>query len=78
MWDVFSIRDSRMAHKFISHSLNERNKKASEGERIVEASEEVLNQLHSTHFIQRKKGKALFMLSVSKELSRIKRKKQIN
>ena len=80
MWDVFSTRDSNMAHKFISHSLKERNRKDSEGERMVEVSEEVLNQLHSAHYFSKKKGKALFMLSASKELGTIKRKrkKQIN
>ena len=80
MWDVFSTRDSSMAHKFTSHSLKERNRKDSEGERMVEVSEEVLNQLHSAHFFSKKKGKALFMLSASKELGTIKRKrkKQIN
>ena len=47
---------------------------------MVEVSEEVLNQLHSAHYISKKKGKALFMLSASKELGTIKRKrkKQIN
>ena len=80
MWDVFSTRDSSMAHKFISHSLKVRNRKDSEGERIVEVSEKVLNQLHSTHYFSKKKGNALFMLSALKELSTIKRKwkKQIN
>ena len=45
-----------------------------------EALEEVLNQLHSAHYFSKKKGKALFMLSASKELGTIKRKrkKQIN
>ena len=50
MWDVFSTRDSNMTHKFISNSLKEKNRKDSEGERIVEVSEEVLNQLHSAHY----------------------------
>ena len=50
MRDLFSTRDSNMTHKFISHSLKARNRKDSEGERIVEVSEEVLNQLHSAHY----------------------------
>ena len=80
MWDVFSTRDTSMAHKFISHSLKKRNRKDSEGERIIEISEEVHNQLHSAHYFSKKKCKALFMLSASKELDTIKRnrKKQIN
>ena len=47
---------------------------------MVEVSEEVLNQLHSAHYFSKKKGKTLFMLSASKELGTIKRKrkKQIN
>ena len=76
MWDIFSTKDSSMANKFISHSLKERNLKDSEGERTVEVSEEVLNQLHSAHYFSKKKGKALFMLSVSKELGTIKRKRK--
>ena len=60
--------------------MNEWNRKDSEGERMVEVSEEVLNQLHSAHYFSKLKGKALFMLSASNELSIIKRKwkKQIN
>ena len=45
---------------------------------MVEVSEEVLNQLHSSHYFSKKKEKALFMLSASNELGTIKRKKQIN
>ena len=68
-----------MTNKFISHSLKVKNLKDKEGERIVGVSEEVLNQLLSTHYFSKKKGKALFMLSASKELGTIerKRKKQI-
>ena len=54
MRDVFSTRDSTMAHKFISHSLKEKNRKDSEGERIIEISKEVLNQLHSAHYFSKK------------------------
>ena len=67
-----------MANKFISHSLNERNLKNLEGERTVEVSEDVLNQLHSAHYFSKKKDKALFMLSVSKELGAIKEKERGN
>ena len=38
-------------------------------------SENVLNQLHSVHYFP-KKGKALFMLTASKELGIIKRKRK--
>ena len=53
-----------MAHNLISHSLNERNKKVSEGERIVEVSEEVLNQLHSTHYFS--KTNFIYALSIKR------------
>ena len=76
MWDIFSTKDSSMANKFISHSLKERSQKDNEGERTVEVSEDVLNQLHSAHYFSKKKGKALFMLSASKELGTIKRKRK--
>ena len=76
MWDIISTKDSSMANKFISHSLKERNLKNSEEERIVEVSEEVLNQLHSAHYFSKKKGKAFFLLSASKELRTIKRKRK--
>ena len=76
MWNIFSTKDSSMANKFISHSLKERNLKDNEGERTVEVSEDVLNQLHSAHYFSKKKGKALFMLSASKELGTIKRKRK--
>ena len=65
MWDIFSTKDSSIANKFISHSLKERNLKDNEGERTVEVSEDVLNQLHSAHYFSKKKGKALFILSAS-------------
>ena len=65
-----------MANKFISHSLKERNLKNSEGERTVEVSEDVLKQLHSVHYFSKKKAKALFILSASKELGTIKRKRK--
>ena len=65
-----------MANKFISHSLKERNLKDNEGEITVEVSENVLNQLHSAHYFPKKKEKALFMLSASKELGKIKRKRK--
>ena len=65
-----------MAKKFISHSLKERNLKDFEGERTIEVSEDVLNQLHSAHYFLKKKGKTLLMLSASKELGAIKRKRK--
>ena len=76
MWDIFSPKGSSMTNKFISHSLKERNLKNFEGERKVEVSEDVLNQLHSSHYFSKKKGKALYILSASKELVAIKRKRK--
>ena len=63
MWDIFSTKDSIMANKIISYSLKERNYENNEGERTVEVSEDVLNQLHAAHYFSKKKGKASFMLS---------------
>ena len=77
MWDIFSTKDSNIANKFISHSLKERNLKDFEGERTLEVSEDVLNQLHSAHYFSKKKGKALFMLSASKERGTIKRNRKM-
>ena len=71
----FSTKDSNMANKFIFHSLKQRNLDDTEGERTVEVSEDVLNQLHGVYYFSKKKGKALFMLSASKELGVIKGKK---
>ena len=65
-----------MANKFISHSLKQRNLDDTEGERTVEVSEDVLNQLHGAHYFSKKKGKALFMLSASKELGVVKRERK--
>ena len=78
MWDIFSTKDSSMANKLNPHSLKEKNLKDFEGERMFEVSEDVLNQLHSVHYFSWKKGKALFMLSASKELGIIKKKKESN
>ena len=66
-----------MDNKFISHSLNKRNLKHSEGESIIEVSEDILNQLYSAHHFS--KNKSLFIFSTSKELGivKIKRKKSI-
>ena len=76
MWDIFSTKDSSTVTKFISHSLKERNLKDFEGERTVEVSEDVLNQLYSNNYFKKKKGKALFILSASKEIGAIKRKRK--
>ena len=76
MWDIFSTKDTILANKFISHSLKERNLEDSEGGRTVKVSEDVLNQLHVAHYFSKKKGKVLFMLSASKELGTIKRKRK--
>ena len=76
MWDIFSTRDSNIGNRFISHSLKERNQEEKEGDRIVEVSENVLNQLQAAHYFSKKKGKALFMLKASKDLRTIKRKRK--
>ena len=75
MLDIFNTKDSIMANKFISYSLKERNYENDEEDRTVEVSEDVLNQLHASHYFSMKKGKALFMLSTSKELGTIKKKR---
>ena len=66
-----------LANKFISHSLKERNLENKEGDKTVEVFEDALNQLHSAHLLIKKKGKALFMSTASKELGTIQRKKEI-
>ena len=76
MWDIFCSRDSNVTNRFISHSLKERNQEEKKGERTVEVSEDVLNQLHEAHYFSKKKGKALFMLKASKDLRTIKRKRK--
>ena len=80
MWNTFSTKDSSMTLKFISHLLKKRSRKDNECEAIVEVSEEVLNQMHSALYFSNKKSKAKIMLSESKELGTIyrKRNKQIN
>ena len=76
MWDILSTKDSSMVNKLIFHLLKERNLKDFEGERTVEVSEDVFNQLHSAHYFSKKKGIVLFMLSTSKELEAINRKRK--
>ena len=76
LWDIFWTMDSDLANKFVSYSLKERNLENKEGDKTVEVSEDVLNQLHSAHYFSKKKGKALFMLTASKELGIIKRKRK--
>ena len=76
LWDIFWTMDPDLANKFIAHSLKERNLKDQEGDKTIEVSEDVLNQLHSAHYFSKKKGKALFMLTASKELGIIKRKRK--
>ena len=53
-----------MANKFISFSLKERNLKDEEGERTVEVSEDVLNQIHAAHKFSKKKGKTLYIFGI--------------
>ena len=65
-----------MENKFISHPLKQRNLDDTEGESTFEVSEDVLNKLHVAHYFSKKKEKALFMLSTSKELGVINRKRK--
>ena len=76
LWDKISTLDPDLANKFISHSLKERNLENKEGDKTVEVSEDILHQLHSAHYFSKKKGKALFMLTASKKLGIIKRKRK--
>ena len=76
LWDIFWTMDPDLANKFITHSLKERNHQDQEGDKTIEVSEDALNQLHSAHYFSKKKGKALFMLTASKELGIIKRKER--
>ena len=59
LWDKFRTMDPDLANKCIAHSLKERNHKDQEGDKTIEVSECVLNQLHSAHYFSKKKGKAL-------------------
>ena len=73
---IYSASKTQAWQISLYHSLKKRNLKDKEGERTVEVSEEVLNQLHSAHYFSKKKGKALFMISASKGLGTIKRKQK--
>ena len=64
MLEIFSTGDSNMANKFISFSLKERNLKDEEGDRTVEVSEDVLNQLNAALNFSIKKGKALYIVDI--------------
>ena len=76
LWDIFWTMDSDFANKFIVHSLKEKNLKDQEGDKTIEVSEDVLNQLHLVHYFSKNKGKALFMLTASKELGIIQKKRK--
>ena len=56
-----------------THQKNQENK---DGNKTIGVSEDVFNQLHSAHYFSKKKGKALFILTASKELGSIKRKRK--
>ena len=77
LWDIFWTMDRDLVNTFIAHSLKERNHKDQEGDKTVEVLEDVLNQLHSAHYFSKKKGKALFMLTASKELGIIKKRSHL-
>ena len=76
LWGVFLTMDPDLGNKFIAHSWKESNHKDQEGDKTIEVSEDALSQLHSAHFFFKKKGKAFFMLTASKELGIIKRKRK--
>ena len=57
LWDIFWTMDPDLANKFIAHSLKKRNHKDQEGDKTIEVSEGVLNQLHSAHCFSTKKKK---------------------
>ena len=65
-----------MANKFVNHSLKQRSKWEENEDRTVEISVDELNQLHSANYFSKKKGKALFMLKVGKEIDAIQRKRK--
>ena len=73
IWDIFWTINSELANRFIAHSLKERNQENKDKNKTIEVSEDALNKLHSVHCFS-KKGKALFMLTVSKEQGSIMRK----
>ena len=76
MWDIFWTLNEEMANKFINHSLKQRSKWEENEDRTVEVAEDVLNQLHSTNYFSKKKGKALYMLKTCKEFGVVQRKRK--
>ena len=76
MRDIFCTHNEDMANKFVNHSQKQRSKCEENEDRTVEISEDVLNQLHIANYFSKKKGKALFMLKVGKEIGVIQRKRK--
>ena len=76
MWDIFSTLDSELAHEFIKYSISLRSEEEKEGDRTIEISDEILNDLKSVNYFSKKKGKALFMLKSNKDYTQINRKRR--
>ena len=74
---IFSTKDSIMVNKFVSYSLKERNYKNDEGERTVEVSEDVINQLHAAHYSLKRKEIIVYALSLKRAWNNQKEKKEI-
>ena len=76
MWDVFSSFNEDVAQKFIKHAMNQRTEEEGEGDRTVEISQEVLDQLEAANYFSKKKGRALYMLAASKDITPVQRKRK--
>nr|AAA62603.1 ORF3 [Moneuplotes crassus] len=76
MWDIFSTLDSDLAIKFVRHSIEQRTQEVKEGDKTIEVSEEVLNDMKSVKYFTQKKGKALYMLKANKKYTNVKRKRR--
>ena len=77
-WDIFSTLNQELTEKFIDHVIKERNKQKVTQESKIEISAEIMDQINKKHFYSRQKGRALSMLSSSREVYKvnIKRKRE--
>lgn len=76
MWDVFSTFNEDVAQRFIKHAMSQRTAEEGEGDRTVEISQEVLDQLDAANYFSKKKGRALYMLASSKDITPVQRKRK--
>ena len=76
MWDIFCTQNPEIANKFVKNSLTQRSKQEGNEEKIIEVTENFLNQLHSANYFSKKKGKALFMLKAGKKYGVVQRKRK--